>query len=72
MKITVYGNLVTCPKCKMVHKKLEEKGVEFEFIDNEEVVFEVAEKLGFMGIPFALIGKEAYNSNDLIKYVMKL
>lgn len=70
--IVVYGNLETCGKCKMVHKKLIDKHIKFEFIDDEDAVMIAAQKIGVMGIPFALIDKKPYNSNDLIKYVMAL
>lgn len=72
MKLAVYGNLETCSRCKYVHKKLEEKSIEFDFIDNEDTVREVGMKLGFMGIPFAIKDNEPMGTVQLIKYVNKL
>lgn len=63
----LYGNLQTCPKCKMIHKKLQEKGIDFNFIDNEEEVMEVAEQNGVMGIPFAINGDRILGFVDLVK-----
>ena len=56
----------------MVHKKLIDKHIKFEFIDDEDVVMEAAQKIGVMGIPFALIDKIPYNSNELMKYIITL
>lgn len=70
--IVIYGNLKTCGKCKMVHKKLIDKNIKFEFIDDEDAVMIAAQKIGVMGIPFALIDKIPYNTTELIKYILTL
>lgn len=63
--LKVYGNLETCPKCKIIHKQLEENGVDFEFIDDEKEVMKVAEENGIGSIPFAI---QVLTFTDLIKY----
>ena len=68
----LYGNLQTCPKCKMIHKKLQEKGIDFNFIDNEEEVMKVAKKYGIMGIPFAIQDGKVLQTNDLMKLGMNV
>lgn len=65
--MNLYGNLETCPKCKMIHKKFKDKGISFNFIDNEEEVLKIAEQNGIMGIPFAIDGEKILGFVDLVK-----
>lgn len=59
-KITVYSTQ-SCPYCHMVKEYLEEKNLEFEYIDvgkDREKAKEMIEKSGQMGVPVVIIGEE--------------
>jgi len=44
-----------CPKCKVLEKKLAEKNVEFELIDDIDKVIETANKLGVNSAPLLVL-----------------
>jgi glutaredoxin-like YruB-family protein len=59
-KITVYSTQ-SCPYCHMAKEYLEEKNLEFEYIDvgkDKEKAKEMIEKSGQMGVPVIIIGDE--------------
>lgn len=59
-KVTVYSTQA-CPYCHMARDYLEEKKVEFEYIDvgkDREKAKEMIEKSGQMGVPVIVIGEK--------------
>lgn len=44
-----------CPKCNVLKKKLESKGVEFILIDNPEYVLLKANELNLLTVPFLIM-----------------
>ena len=44
-----------CPKCNVIKKKLESKGVEFTLIDNPEYVLLKANELNLLTVPFLIM-----------------
>lgn len=44
-----------CPKCKVIEKKLAEKGLEFELIDDMDEIRKVADKCGVTSAPLLLV-----------------
>jgi len=44
-----------CPKCNVLKKKLESKGVEFTLIDNPEYVLLKANELNLLTVPFLIM-----------------
>lgn len=44
-----------CPKCNVLKKKLEIKGVEFKLIDNTDEVMSKANELKLLTVPFLVL-----------------
>jgi len=50
-----------CPKCKVLKKKLEASGKEFEVIESLDEINKVAEELDIHEAPFVIIGDQVLN-----------
>lgn len=62
--ITIYTT-ATCPKCRILKKKLEEKGIEYEeFTDEEEM-----QRMGIMAVPVLDVDGRMMDFPDAINYV---
>ena len=62
--ITIYTTS-TCPKCKILKKKLEEKGIEYkEFNDEDEM-----QRMGILSVPVMDVDGEQLDFPAAIKYV---
>ena len=62
--ITVYTTQ-TCPKCKILKKKLQEKGIEYqEFSDEDEM-----QRIGILSVPVMDVDGEQLDFPAAIKYV---
>ncbi len=62
--ITVYTT-TTCPKCKILKKKLDEKGIAFEeFTDEEEM-----QRMGILSVPIMSVDGKLMDFSAAIKYV---
>ena len=62
--ITIYTT-ATCPKCRILKKKLEEKGIEYEeFTDEEEM-----QHMGIMAVPVLDVDGRMMDFPDAINYV---
>ena len=62
--ITVYTTQ-TCPKCKILKKKLQEKGIEYqEFNDEDEM-----QRMGILSVPVMDVDGEQLDFPAAIKYV---
>ena len=57
-----------CPKCKILEKKLDEKGVRYEKITNIDVM----KTKGFRLVPMLEIGTELFDFGKAIRYVNDL
>lgn len=67
-KITVYST--NCPKCKVLIKKLQDSGLKFEVIDDEDVVVQVANFANITSAPFMVINNTTfYDFAEAIDYV---
>lgn len=55
MKITLYST--GCPKCKVLEKKLNAKGIEYELISDQDIMIEK----GFMAAPMLEVDGEVMN-----------
>ena len=47
--VKLYGT--HCPRCNVIEKKLNMKGIKFEMIDNNEEVVKFGEEHGIMSLP---------------------
>lgn len=62
--ITIYTTQ-TCPKCKILKKKLQEKGIEYkEFNDEDEM-----QCMGILSVPVMDVDGEQLDFPAAIKYV---
>ena len=62
--ITIYTTQ-TCPKCKILKKKLQEKGIEYkEFNDEGEM-----QRMGILSVPVMDVDGEQLDFPAAIKYV---
>jgi glutaredoxin len=68
MEITIYG-LEHCSQCKMLKRKLEEKNIEFFYIEDEETIMKIAEKTGIMSAPIVEIDGQCFDLKDAAKRI---
>ena len=62
--ITIYTTQ-TCPKCKILKKKLEDKGIAYEeFSDEDEM-----QRMGILSVPVMDVDGEQLDFPAAIKYV---
>lgn len=62
--ITIYTT-ATCPKCKILKKKLDDKGIAYEeFTDEDEM-----QRMGIMSVPVLDVDGEQMDFPQAIKYV---
>lgn len=62
--ITIYTTQ-TCPKCKILKRKLQEKGIEYkEFNDEDEM-----QRMGILSVPVMDVDGEQLDFPAAIKYV---
>lgn len=60
-----------CPKCKVVEKKLEQAGIQYELIDareNQEVLDELM-ALGVRQMPVLKVNDELLGFSEIIKWI---
>lgn len=68
MEITIYGT-PTCNQCKMLKRKLEEKNIEFFYIDDIETTTRVAEKTGIMSAPIVEIDGLCFDLKEAVRKI---
>lgn len=56
-----------CPKCKILEKRLNSMGKEFELITNSDEVMEASEKYNIKEAPFVVADEKLYNFSEIIK-----
>lgn len=61
--VTMYST--GCPRCLILKKKLEEKGIEFEINDSIEKML----SLGISEVPYLDTGTELLDFRDAVKWV---
>lgn len=66
MKITLYTT--NCPKCRVLETKLKQKNIEFDVVDDENVMIEK----GFMEAPMLEVDNNYKNYNESIKWLNEL
>lgn len=59
-------SLPNCPMCKILKEKLKANKIEYQTIENEEIL----KKEGITEVPVLIINNEKYNFNDAM-YVLK-
>lgn len=66
--ITIYSTEI-CPKCKVLKKKLIEKNIEFEEIQDQEVVAKVAEETMISEVPIIKIDDQYMNFPAAVNWI---
>lgn len=61
--VTIFTTEI-CPKCKILKKKLEDKGVEYKIGDNQEII-----DAGFTGVPILKVDGEYLNFRKGVEWV---
>lgn len=60
-----------CPKCNVMERKLKEANIEFEEIDDNAKVLEVATSLGFTMAPLLEVDGRVMDFKDGIDWIRK-
>lgn len=63
MKATLYTT--NCPKCRVLETKLKQKNIEFDVVDDENVMIEK----GFMEAPMFEVDEEIMNFASAISWI---
>ena len=58
-----------CGKCCALENYMKENDIEFNLIDDSEIVYKTASKYNILSMPFAEIDGEVYDSNKLTEYL---
>lgn len=61
-----------CPKCRILKKKLETSGLDYEFIEDEAEVMKVAQEHNIMEAPFTIIDGEVFNFSQTLKKMQEM
>lgn len=69
MEKSVILYTINCPKCKVLEKKMQIKGVSFSVVDNKAEVIKKGEEVGIKSAPFLQVDDEFYNFSDALKWV---
>lgn len=65
--ITLYSS--HCPKCDMIEKILNEKGIVFDLVDDENVYLPLAEENNIDSMPFADVNGKILDIKGLQEYI---
>ena len=66
MEITIYGT-PTCNQCKMLCKKLDEKNIQYFYIQDEETVMRISEKLNIVSVPIIEVDGKVVDIKEFAK-----
>ena len=65
--MTVYST--GCPKCKILIKKLQQKEIPFELVDDEETVMKIASTNCIQSVPFVEYKGNIYLFEEIVKLI---
>ena len=63
MNVTLYTT--HCPRCTVLEKKLKEKNIEYDIVEDEETIIQK----GFMTVPILEVDCEVMNFSESVKWV---
>ena len=63
MNVTLYTT--HCPRCTVLEKKLKEKNIEYNIVEDEETIIQK----GFMTVPILEVDGEVMNFSKAIKWI---
>lgn len=70
MGIVVYGN--GCPKCNILIKKLDEKGVTYTKVDNMEEIVKIGKENNISSMPITIWNNEVLDLKSAIEKTNKI
>ena len=56
-----------CPKCQVLEKKLDQKNIKYDIVDNEELMV----NKGFINVPVLEIGGKELNFKEAVEWVAR-
>jgi len=56
-----------CPKCQVLEKKLDQKNIKYDIIDDEELMI----NKGFINVPILEVGREKLNFKEAVDWVAR-
>ena len=60
-----------CPRCKVLKMLMENNGMEYIEIDDENVYMPIAKENKILSMPFAEVNGIVYGSKELQKYIVE-
>ena len=58
-----------CPQCNQIKAVMDNKSIEYEYINDFNTVMDVAEKYNIMSAPFAEVDGQIMTSQELMKHI---
>jgi glutaredoxin len=68
-RMKFYSN--NCPRCRVLKKIMDEKGMEYTLISDIDVIYDVAEKANINSMPFAEVDGKILSTTELQEYINK-
>lgn len=65
--ITLYT--INCPKCKVVEMKLDQKGIKYDKIEDEQLVVKFGEENNIRTAPILVVDGKILDFSNAIKYI---
>lgn len=56
---------IHCPKCNVLEKKLQQKGIQFDIVDDEEIIMQK----GFKSAPILVVGDTVLEFSKAIDWL---
>jgi len=66
VEIIVYG-MKHCSMCRMLKQKLENKNIDFQYIEDEQVIMKLAQEVNILTAPIVKIDNNYFNLQDSAK-----
>lgn len=67
MSIVLYST--GCPKCMMAEQAMNNKGIEYEIVSDEDVINKIATENEIFSMPFAKVDNDYLRFPDLIRFI---
>lgn len=58
-----------CPACEIIRTILDNNNIDYEIIDDEDKVFETAQKYNMTHMPFAVVDDKVLSSSEIKDYI---
>lgn len=65
-KNTLYST--GCPKCNVLKKKLDEAGIEYDVVDDQDLMI----SMGFKSVPVLRVGEKDYDFSEAVAWIRSM